>query len=60
VIETLNPFPVPKYAYDYDKCNCPKPKKRKPKQPRTVCRAGAYTQTAKGISYHPNREVPCT
>lgn len=60
VLEVLKPFPVPRYAYDYDKCNCPKPKKRKPRAPRTICKAGSYTQTAKGIKYSPNREVPCS
>jgi hypothetical protein len=56
----VSPFPVPKEALD--KCRCDRKKKRetKKRQPRTVCRAGSYTQTAKGIKYHPNREVPCS
>jgi len=42
-----------------DTCDCNERKKRKPRAPRTVCKAGSYTQTAKGIQYRPNREVPC-
>lgn len=56
----VKPFPVPQEALD--KCRCDRKKKRetKKRQPRTICRAGSYIQTAKGVKYHPNREVPCT
>lgn len=45
--------------------NCPpcteakKKPKRKPREPRTICRQGTYTQTRKGISYSPKRTFPC-
>lgn len=42
-----------------DRCGCPKPKERKPREPRTTCRTGTYTQTAKGIRYSPKRTIPC-
>lgn len=58
--EGLKPFPVPKEALDKCRCDQRQKKKQKPRQPRTVCRAGSYVQTAKGVKYHPNREVPCT
>lgn len=54
------PFAVPKEALDKCRCDEKRRKKREPRKPRTVCRAGSYIQTAKGIKYHPNREVPCT
>lgn len=61
-ILTLTPFENPPGAPPVDKtntCNCPPPKKRKPRQPRTVCRSGTYTQTRKGISYSPKRTFQC-
>jgi hypothetical protein len=61
-ILTLTPFENPPGAPPVDKtntCNCPPPKKRKPRQPRTVCRSGTYTQSRKGISYSPKRTFPC-
>jgi len=58
-----NPSPVPSIGpvpqEALDKCNCPKPKKRKPKQPRTECKTGTYTQTAKTILYKPRRKIAC-
>jgi len=56
----VSPFAVPREALARD-CKCPK--KRKPakkRAARVVCKAGGYQQTAKGIIYRPNREVPCT
>jgi len=56
-----NPFEQVSYAYDYDKkCRCPKKKASKPRQPRTECRQGTYKQTARGVTYRPNKIVPCT
>jgi len=43
-----------------DTCECEKPKQRKPRAPRTTCLAGTYTQTSRGVTYKPTREVPCT
>jgi len=57
------PSPVPYIGpvplEEADKCNCPKPKKRKPRQPRTECKTGTYTQTAKSIIYRPRRKIIC-
>lgn len=56
----MSPFNVPQEALARD-CECAKPKrKRKARKLRTVCKAGTYKQTAKGIKYSPNREVPCS
>jgi len=56
-----NPYEQVSYAYDYDKCKCPKKKKpSKQRQPRTECRSGTYKQTARGVTYRPNKIVPCT
>jgi len=47
---------------DADSCQC-ESKKKKPKKkskPREVCYRGTYTQRARGITYNPREEVPCT
>jgi len=60
VINSPAPFAVPQEALD--KCRCDQKKRKtekKQRQPRTVCKAGTYTQTARGVKYHPTKEVPC-
>jgi len=40
-------------------CECPEPKKRKPREPRSVCYSGTFTETRRGTRKRRKRKVPC-
>lgn len=41
------------------RCECKPKRKRKPKEPRTVCYTGTYTERADGLTKLKRRKVPC-